>query len=72
MVMEGTPKEVFARVEELKKIGLDVPQTTELLYSLKKSGMDIKADLLSVDECVEELLSKIKRHTGGAADAKAD
>lgn len=68
IVMEGKPREVFSHVEELKKIGLDVPQTTELLYGLKKSGIDIAADLLSVDECVEEILSQIKPALGGGSD----
>lgn len=54
-VMEGTPKEVFSHVEELKEIGLDVPQTTELLYELNKAGIDIDYDILTVDECVEAL-----------------
>ncbi len=72
IVMEGTPKEVFSHVDELKKIGLDVPQTTELLYSLKKSGIDIDADLLTIDECVDELLNRIGEHRGGAADDKAE
>ncbi len=68
IVMEGTPKEIFSRVEELKKIGLDVPQTTELLHSLKKTGAQVKTDLLSIDECVEELLSVLKKPQGGAAN----
>ncbi len=72
IVMEGTPKEVFSHVEGLKKIGLDVPQTTELLYSLKKSGIEIDADLLTVDECVDELLKRIAEFKGGAADDKAE
>ncbi len=54
-VMEGTPREVFSHVEELKEIGLDVPQTTELLYELNKSGINIDYDILTVDECVEAL-----------------
>ncbi len=72
IVMEGTPKEVFSHVEELKKIGLDVPQTTELLYNLKKSGINIDADLLSIDDCVDELLNRIAKRKGGAADDKAE
>lgn len=68
IVMEGTPKEIFSRVEELKKIGLDVPQTTELLHSLKKTGIRVKTDLLSVDECVGELLSVLEKPQGGAAN----
>ena len=54
-VMEGTPKEVFSHVAELKEIGLDVPQTTELLYELNKSGIDIDYNILTVDECADVL-----------------
>ncbi len=69
IAMEGTPKEVFNRVDELKKIGLDVPQTTELLHMLKDSGIDVRTDLLSVDDCVEEILSAY-RSGGGVSDDK--
>lgn len=55
IVMQGTPKEVFSKVEELKEIRLEVPQVTELAYELKKSGMDIPDGVLSVDELVKEL-----------------
>ena len=55
IVMQGTPKEVFSKVEELKEIRLEVPQVTELAYELKKSGMDIPDGILSVDELVKEL-----------------
>ena len=68
IVMEGVPKEIFSQVEELKKIGLDVPQTTELLHSLKTAGVDVKTDLLSVDECVDELIHALEKLQGGAAN----
>ena len=55
IVMQGTPKEVFSKVEELKEIRLEVPQVTELAYELKKSGMGIPDGVLSVDELVKEL-----------------
>lgn len=55
VVLEGTPKEVFVHVEELKRIGLDVPQTTELMYQLRKRGVDVRQDILSDEECIEEL-----------------
>ena len=55
IVMQGIPKEVFSKVEELKEIRLEVPQVTELAYELKKSGMDIPDGVLSVDELVKEL-----------------
>ncbi|ROR31664.1 energy-coupling factor transport system ATP-binding protein [Mobilisporobacter senegalensis] len=55
IVMEGTPREVFSKVEELKKYRLDVPQVTELAYELKKSGIPIPDGILTVDELVDEL-----------------
>lgn len=54
-VLEGTPKEVFAQVERLKAVGLDVPQTTELVYLLRKEGFDLPADVLSCEECAQAL-----------------
>ena len=55
IVMEGTPKEVFSQVEKVKSYGLDVPQVTELAYELRKAGIDLKDDVLSIEELVELL-----------------
>lgn len=55
IALSGTPKEVFQRVKELKKIGLDVPQMTELAFELKNSGFNIAGDTLSIDEMVVQL-----------------
>ena len=55
VVMEGTPKEVFSRVEELKELRLDVPQVTLLAYELKKSGLKISDGILTTEELVKEL-----------------
>lgn len=55
VVMKGTPREIFSRVEELQKLRLDVPQVTQLAYELKKSGLPIKSGILTVEELVEEL-----------------
>ncbi|MBZ4663321.1 MAG: energy-coupling factor transporter ATPase [Caloramator sp.] len=55
IVAEGIPREVFSKVELLKKLGLDVPQVTELAYELKKSGLNIRQDIITIDELVEEL-----------------
>lgn len=54
-VLEGTPKEVFSKVEMLKSIGLDVPCMTELSKELKEEGLDIDGDILTVDEMVVKL-----------------
>lgn len=55
IAMDGTPKEVFKNVEEIKALGLDVPQVTELVYKLRKGGVDIRSDVLTVEECFEAL-----------------
>jgi energy-coupling factor transport system ATP-binding protein len=55
LVLQGTPREVFSQVEKLKKIGLDVPQMTELGYDLKNKGYDIPETILTVEEMVGAL-----------------
>lgn len=55
IVMQGTPREVFTRVEELKEYRLDVPQVTELAYELRKNGLAISEGILTVDELVSEI-----------------
>ena len=54
-VLEGTPREVFTKVDELKRIGLDVPYMTELSKELIESGLKIDSDILTVDEMVDKL-----------------
>ena len=56
VVMSGTPKAVFSRVEELKKLRLDVPQVTELAFELKKSGIPLRDGILTREELVQELV----------------
>ncbi|MDU2132630.1 energy-coupling factor transporter ATPase [Finegoldia magna] len=55
VVLEGTPREVFSNVEQMKEIGLDVPEPTEISYFLNKSNINVRADVLTVDELVEAL-----------------
>ena len=55
VVMQGTPREIFTRIPEIKKYRLDVPQVTELAYELKMAGVDIPEGILSVDEFVQAL-----------------
>lgn len=55
LVLEGKPKEVFSHVEELKKLRLDVPVTTELAFELEKNGLPISRGVLTIDELVEEI-----------------
>lgn len=60
VVMQGKPKEIFSKVEELKKYRLDVPQITLLAHELKMSGVPIPDGILTREELVDALL-KIKR-----------
>ena len=55
IVMEGTPRQVFSQVEKVKGFGLDVPQVTELAYELRKEGIDVRSDILTVEEMVMAL-----------------
>lgn len=51
----GTPKEIFSDVESIKSIGLDVPQVTELAHELRKEGIDISTEILTIEEMVKSL-----------------
>ena len=55
VLMEGGPREVFVRVEELKAVGLDVPQVTELMHQLRQAGVDVRDDIITEEECIREL-----------------
>lgn len=55
IVLQGTPKEVFSHVEELKKLRLDVPQVTLLAHELKKQGLQLPDGILTTKELVEAL-----------------
>ena len=55
VIADGAPREVFKQVEALKEVGLTVPETTELLWELRKAGVDVSLDALSDEECAQEL-----------------
>ena len=46
---------MFRHVDEVKQLGLDVPEMTELALELKRAGLDVKTDVLTVDEMAEEI-----------------
>lgn len=60
VVLDDTPRAVFSQVDRIKKIGLDVPQVTELAWELKKTGIDISTEIISEEECVAELVELFK------------
>ena len=57
ILADDEPKTVFNNVSLLKSVGLDVPQTTELLYALKNSGADIKTDVISIEDTADMIAS---------------
>ena len=65
LVMDGTPREIFSKVEELKSYRLDVPQVTELAYELRKAGMDLPEGILSQEEFMEYILPIFARKFPG-------
>ena len=57
VLMDDSPKQVFSRVEELKAVGLDVPQVTELIYELNKYGLKLDTHIINENECCDALLT---------------
>ncbi len=55
IVADGAPREVFQRVEELRSVGLTVPETVSLLWELRQEGLDVPLDCLSDEECAQTL-----------------
>ncbi len=59
--MEGTPKEIYTQAEELRNIGLGVPQVAQIVNELRKKGFNIKPDILTVEEAKEEILKEVRK-----------
>ncbi|MBR6792568.1 MAG: energy-coupling factor transporter ATPase [Ruminococcus sp.] len=55
VVLDNKPEKVFSQVELLKKIGLDVPQVTELMWELKKEGFDVSDEIITEQDCISEI-----------------
>ena len=69
LVLDGTPKEIFSKVEELKSLRMDVPLITELAHELRLSGMPISEGILKEEELVEELLAIFGKDSFGEEEA---
>ena len=59
ITMDGTPREVFLRVDDLHKAGLSVPETVLLMRELKAKGMDIAQDTLTVEDCAQAIFAAL-------------
>ncbi len=60
VVLDGTPREIFSKVEKLRSLGLEVPQCAELLFELGKHGMRFPGGLLSPDECADAVAAALR------------
>lgn len=56
IIMDDIPSNVFSQVDTMKKIGLDVPQVTELMYQLRKKDFDTDTHIINENDCVDALL----------------
>ena len=59
VVMDGPPREIFTRVDDLRAIGLTTPDTVDLLDRLRKDGWDVPLDALTVDECAAAIAKAV-------------
>ena len=61
VILDDTPKKVFSHVRELKNVGLDVPQTSELIYEFLKEGYNLPKDVLTEEECIKAITTLFRR-----------
>ena len=61
ILTDGTPRQVFSQVELLRQAGLDVPQTTDLLYQLRQAGWPVPIDALTPEECAEAIAQAMQK-----------
>jgi energy-coupling factor transport system ATP-binding protein len=62
IILDGGPRQVFSHVEQLKSVGLDVPQVTELAWLLRKDGYCLPDDILFEEECVQAIEKLLEEH----------
>ena len=61
VAMDGTPREVFTRVDALRSMGLTVPDTVDLLDRLRRDGVDVPLDALTVEACADAIFAAMKK-----------
>ena len=62
IVLDGSPKNVFTHVRELEEMGLAAPQISYIMHDLKKQGLPVETDALTVEEAAEEIIRVFKEH----------
>lgn len=59
ILLDDVPAEVFSHVEQMKQVGLDVPQVTELVYELRQCGVELDPHIITEEDCVQALLEQL-------------
>ncbi|OPZ53107.1 MAG: Energy-coupling factor transporter ATP-binding protein EcfA2 [Deltaproteobacteria bacterium ADurb.BinA014] len=59
--LDGTPREIFGKADELQQIDILLPQVTQILIKLRKSGLPVCTDIVNVDEAVGQIQGLIKK-----------
>ena len=65
VVIDDVPIKVFSQVATMKKLGLDVPQVTELAYELNRDGYDVDYNVLTVGECADKIMDYVRSIKSG-------
>ena len=60
IILDDIPENVFSQAEEMKNIGLDIPQVSELVYLLGKEGIKLDSHIITENECVNALYELLK------------
>ncbi|WP_369282446.1 energy-coupling factor transporter ATPase [Oscillibacter sp. GMB15532] len=60
LVMDGPPREIFARVAELRNVGLTAPDTVDLLDRLRQDGLNLPLDAITVEECADAVAAALR------------
>jgi biotin transport system ATP-binding protein/energy-coupling factor transport system ATP-binding protein len=66
--LDGTPPEIFSRVDLLREIGMQLPQVTEMMIKLKEIGFPVRSDIVRLEDAIEQIksmtLAENKRREG--------
>lgn len=57
---DAPPERVFSKVDDLKKLGLDLPEITEILWRLKKNGYKVRTDIFTLNEAIREIVAELR------------
>lgn len=60
IIFDDRPEKVFSEVERIRQLGLDLPEITEILWRLNKKGLQVRTDLFSLTEAVEEISKELR------------